>query len=131
MGTKLYSSILIPLSTALFVLLPHVEPFSFVHPSLPALPNDSAHYWTLKDNLDPHVEAVRINPKNYQDNGRIDPPSGNDPCNTGYDELCGIYVIPDPSNKTQPGFSKTLNSDIYQALKKNEYLEGKVFYKDL
>jgi hypothetical protein len=92
---------------------------------------DSAHFWKLKPNLDPQIEDNRIIPGNYKDMGIVDPPSGNDPCNSGYVELCGIYVIPDPANKSQPYFSRSVNADIYQALEKNQYLEGKVFYKDL
>jgi hypothetical protein len=129
MKTKFYTFILIPFSSVVLGSAMPAKPASL--PVLRLRYNDTAHYWTLKANVDPHVEAVRINPENYEDNGAIAPPSGNDPCNTGYDELCGIYVIPDPGNKKQPGFSKTFNSDIYQALKKNQYLEGKVFFKDL
>ena len=131
MGPKWYSCMLVPFCPAIFVLTLNGVSGNIKVKSLNAYTNDSAHYWTLKTHLDPHVEAVRINPENYKDNGLIDPPGENDPCSKGYDELCGIYVIPNPENKTQPAFSKTVNSDIYQALKKNEFLEGRVFFRDL
>jgi hypothetical protein len=129
MGPKSYTAVLIPVLIFFFNLnrTPFVETYA---PGVTS-PGDSAHYWTLKPHLDPHVESVRINPANYEDNGMIEPPGQNDRCSTGYDELCGIYVIPDPANKKQPAFSKTRNSDIYEALRKNIFLEGKVFYKDL
>lgn len=131
MRTKWYSCILIPFCPAIFVLTLNGASGNSKVKSSNACIRDSAHYWRLKAHLDPHAEAVRINPENYEDNGLVAPPDENDPCSKGYDELCGIYVAPNPENKNQPAFSKIVNSDIYQALKKNEYLEGKVFLKDL
>jgi hypothetical protein len=93
--------------------------------------NDTSHYWTLKPFLDPFSESVRINPENYEDKGVIDPDNDHNPCSTGYVVLCGILVRPDPTNNNRPYFNSQVNSDIYEALKKNQFLEKKVFLRDL
>lgn len=98
---------------------------------IPASNTDTNHYWTLKPYLDPFSETVRINPENYEDKGVIDLDKAHNPCSTGYVVLCGISVRPDPTNINRPYFNYQVNSDIYEALKKNQYLENKVFLRDL
>ena len=93
--------------------------------------NLKIHYWTLKTYLNPQIESVRIDPNNYEDNGPINQSSIERKCDSGYVELCGICVIPDPQKTSIPYFNKEVNNDIFYALKANHFLESEVFYRDL